>query len=71
MVVTIPLSKRPMYQGFFGALFGVASVAGFVNTILNIHMAKAYSSTGRCSVEHLQPTYPGGGVSTSTYRLVE
>jgi hypothetical protein len=28
MVITIPLHKRPMYQGIFGAVFGVASVAG-------------------------------------------
>ena len=28
MVVTIPLHKRPMFQGIFGAVFGVASVAG-------------------------------------------
>jgi MFS family permease len=28
MINTIPLHKRPMYQGLFGAVFGVASVAG-------------------------------------------
>ncbi|KAN0122913.1 MFS general substrate transporter [Hyaloscypha variabilis] len=28
MVITIPLHKRPMYQGIFGAIFGLASVAG-------------------------------------------
>lgn len=28
MINTVPLPKRPMYQGFFGAVFGVASVAG-------------------------------------------
>jgi MFS family permease len=28
MINTVPLHKRPMYQGFFGAVFGVASVAG-------------------------------------------
>lgn len=28
MVTTIPLHKRPLYQGFFGAVFGVASVLG-------------------------------------------
>lgn len=28
MVVSIPLHKRPMYQGIFGAIFGIASVAG-------------------------------------------
>ncbi|KAK4544705.1 hypothetical protein LTR36_003954 [Oleoguttula mirabilis] len=28
MVATIPLEKRPIYQGFFGACFGVASVIG-------------------------------------------
>ncbi|KAH8599546.1 major facilitator superfamily protein [Bisporella sp. PMI_857] len=28
MVSSIPLHKRPMYQGVFGAVFGVASVAG-------------------------------------------
>lgn len=28
MVVSIPLHKRPVYQGIFGAIFGVASVAG-------------------------------------------
>lgn len=28
MVISIPLHKRPMYQGIFGAIFGVASVAG-------------------------------------------
>lgn len=28
MVITIPLHKRPMYQGLFGAVFGIASVAG-------------------------------------------
>ena len=28
MVLSIPLHKRPMYQGLFGAIFGVASVAG-------------------------------------------
>jgi MFS family permease len=28
MVLSIPLHKRPLYQGFFGAIFGVASVAG-------------------------------------------
>ena len=28
MVNTIPLAKRPMYQGLFGAAFGIASVAG-------------------------------------------
>lgn len=28
MVITIPLHKRPLYQGVFGAVFGVASVAG-------------------------------------------
>lgn len=28
IVYAIPLHKRPKYQGFFGALFGVASVLG-------------------------------------------
>lgn len=28
MVEVVPLRKRPMYQGFFGACFGVASVIG-------------------------------------------
>ncbi|KUJ21691.1 MFS general substrate transporter [Mollisia scopiformis] len=28
MVITIPLHKRPMYQAVFGAVFGLASVAG-------------------------------------------
>jgi MFS family permease len=28
MVHTIPLAKRPMYQGLFGAVFGIASVVG-------------------------------------------
>ena len=28
MVSIIPLKKRPQYQGFFGAVFGVASVIG-------------------------------------------
>lgn len=28
MINTVPLHKRPMYQGLFGAVFGVASVAG-------------------------------------------
>jgi MFS family permease len=28
MVHTVPLHKRPMFQGLFGAVFGVASVAG-------------------------------------------
>ena len=28
MVEVVPLAKRPMYQGFFGACFGVASVIG-------------------------------------------
>lgn len=28
MVLSIPLHKRPFYQGLFGAIFGVASVAG-------------------------------------------
>lgn len=28
MVSTIPLAKRPMYQGLFGGVFGVASVVG-------------------------------------------
>ncbi|KAH7419488.1 major facilitator superfamily domain-containing protein [Cadophora sp. MPI-SDFR-AT-0126] len=28
MVLTIPLHKRPMFQGIFGAIFGIASVAG-------------------------------------------
>lgn len=28
MVNTIPLAKRPMYQGLFGAAFGIASVVG-------------------------------------------
>jgi len=28
MVVTIPLHKRPMFQGIFGAIFGIASVLG-------------------------------------------
>lgn len=28
MVVSVPLHKRPLYQGFFGAVFGLASVAG-------------------------------------------
>jgi MFS family permease len=28
MVISIPLPKRPLYQGIFGAIFGVASVAG-------------------------------------------
>ncbi|WPH05121.1 MFS-type efflux pump MFS1 [Acrodontium crateriforme] len=27
MVTTVPLAKRPMYQGLFGAVFGVSSVA--------------------------------------------
>ena len=28
MVGAVPLAKRPMYQGFFGACFGLASVIG-------------------------------------------
>lgn len=28
MVITIPLHKRPLFQGLFGAIFGVASVCG-------------------------------------------
>lgn len=28
MVSTVPLAKRPTYQGFFGAVFGIASVTG-------------------------------------------
>ncbi len=28
MINTVPLHRRPMYQGLFGAVFGVASVAG-------------------------------------------
>jgi len=28
LVSTVPLQKRPLYQGLFGAVFGVASVAG-------------------------------------------
>jgi MFS family permease len=28
MVHTIPLAKRPMYQGLFGAMLGIASVVG-------------------------------------------
>lgn len=28
MVITIPLHKRPMYQGIFGAVFGLASICG-------------------------------------------
>jgi hypothetical protein len=28
MVLSVPLHKRPLYQGFFGAVFGLASVAG-------------------------------------------
>jgi MFS family permease len=28
MVITIPLHRRPMFQGIFGAVFGVASVCG-------------------------------------------
>lgn len=28
MVVTIPLHRRPMFQGIFGAIFGIASVMG-------------------------------------------
>jgi MFS family permease len=28
MVITIPLHKRPMYQGIFGSVFGLASICG-------------------------------------------
>ena len=28
MIVTIPLHKRPVFQGIFGAVFGIASVLG-------------------------------------------
>ncbi|KAH8819204.1 putative MFS multidrug transporter [Xylogone sp. PMI_703] len=28
MVISIPLRKRPMFQGIFGAVFGISSVAG-------------------------------------------
>jgi hypothetical protein len=28
MVVTVPLHKRPMYQGLFGSVFGIASICG-------------------------------------------
>jgi MFS family permease len=28
IVYAIPLHKRPKYQGFFGAVFGIASVTG-------------------------------------------
>ena len=28
LVQTIPLAKRPMFQGLFGAVFGIASVVG-------------------------------------------
>ena len=28
MVNVIPLAKRPVYQGIFGSVFGIASVAG-------------------------------------------
>jgi len=28
LVYSVPMQKRPKYQGFFGAIFGVASVLG-------------------------------------------
>ncbi|KAN0106579.1 putative MFS multidrug transporter [Hyaloscypha variabilis] len=28
MVITVPLHKRPMYQGIFGSVFGLASICG-------------------------------------------
>jgi Major Facilitator Superfamily len=28
MVITVPLHKRPMYQGIFGSVFGIASICG-------------------------------------------
>lgn len=28
MVLSVPLHKRPIYQGLFGAVFGISSVAG-------------------------------------------
>jgi MFS family permease len=28
MVISIPLEKRPMYQGIFGSVFGIASICG-------------------------------------------
>lgn len=28
VVYAVPMHKRPMYQGFFGAVFGVSSIAG-------------------------------------------
>jgi MFS family permease len=28
LVLSVPLEKRPMFQGAFGAIFGIASVTG-------------------------------------------
>ena len=40
MVITIPLHKRPMYQGIFGAIFGIASVLGpFLGGAFTTHVS--------------------------------
>lgn len=40
MVVTIPLNKRPMFQGIFGAVFGLASVLGpFLGGAFTTHVS--------------------------------
>ena len=49
MVEVVPLRKRPMYQGFFGACFGVASVVGpLLGECLDHTMLDHYNTDVMC-----------------------
>ena len=71
MVEVVPLRKRPMYQGFFGACLGVASVVGpLLGKHRSLRCVRYHRVNCALQVEPSQRTFPGDGASTSTCRSV-
>ena len=70
LVNTVPLHKRPIYQGLFGAVFGLASVIGPLLGELNCLSTKQVRVTdNETQAVHSRLMSPGVGVSTLTYQL--
>jgi hypothetical protein len=73
MLNTVPLAKRPMLQGLFGACFGVASVAGPLLGGAFTSSSATWRSVIRFDESHVRyilTLYLAGGAFTSTYHSV-